>query len=114
MDKLKQTKNLFKKVIKDEKGVFYAVDRINRLLLGKDKKSLYKKDKAFYNHYLYVEDKNILYENEDLKKSVPFYTPFVEQRKDIDRSSALYSIKTHFERMLADITDIQFFFQIGS
>ena len=84
------------------------------MLLGKDKKSLYKKDKAFYKHYLYLEDKNILYKSEDPKKSVPFYTPFVKQRKDIDRSSALYSIKTHFERMLADITDIRFFFQIGS
>ena len=35
MDKLKQTKNLFKKLIKDEKSVFYAVNRIKRLVLGK-------------------------------------------------------------------------------
>ena len=41
MDKLKQIKNVFKKLIKDEKSVFDAVDRVNKLLLGKAKKSLY-------------------------------------------------------------------------
>ena len=32
MDKIKQAKNLFKKLIKDEKSMFYAVDRITRTL----------------------------------------------------------------------------------
>ena len=41
--------------------------------------------------------------------SIPFYTLFVEQRKDIDRSSALYSIKASFELMHADIADIRVF-----
>ena len=45
MDKLKQTKNLFKKLIKDEKSMFYAIDRITRTLLNKARKSLYEKDK---------------------------------------------------------------------
>ena len=35
MDKLIQTKNLFKKLIKDEKSIFYAADRIIRTLLNK-------------------------------------------------------------------------------
>ena len=43
------------------------------------------------------------------KKSIPSYTPLVEQRKDIDSSSALYSIKAPFELMHVDITDIRFF-----
>ena len=51
MDQLKQTKKLFQKLIKDEKSVFYTVDRINRPLLGKAKKSLYEKDKVFYMCY---------------------------------------------------------------
>ena len=73
------------KLIKDEKSVVYTVDRISRLLFGKAKKSLYKKDKVFYKYYLDLEDKNVLYESKDPKKSILFYTPFVEQRKDIDR-----------------------------
>ena len=32
MDKIKQAKNLFKKLIKDEKSMFNAVDRITRTL----------------------------------------------------------------------------------
>ena len=38
MDKLKQTKNLLKKMVKDEKSVFYRVDGINRSFLDKAKK----------------------------------------------------------------------------
>ena len=34
-------------------------------------------------------------------------TPFVEQRKYIDRSSTLYSVKTPFELVHADIGDIR-------
>ena len=50
-------------------------------------------------YYLDLEDKNVLHKTKDPKRSIPFYTPFVEHRKDIDRSSALYSIKTPFELM---------------
>ena len=32
MEKLKQSKNLFKKLIKDEKSVFSAADRIDKTL----------------------------------------------------------------------------------
>ena len=88
--------------------VFYTVNRISRSLLGKAKKSLCEKDKVFYK-YLDLEDKNVLYESEVPKKSIPFYTLFVEQRKDSDRPSSLYSIKALFELMQADIADIRFF-----
>lgn len=50
-----------------------------------------------------------MYKSADRKKSIPFYTLFVEQRKDIDRSFALYSIKTPFDLLHADIADIKFF-----
>ena len=47
MEKIRQGKNLFKKLIKDEKSVFYADDRINKTLLNRDGKSFYKKEKIF-------------------------------------------------------------------
>ena len=52
MNKLKITKNLLKKLINDEKSIFYATDRITRMLLNKAGKSLYKKDRVFYKYYL--------------------------------------------------------------
>ena len=63
MDKLKQTKNLFKKFIENEKSMFYATDTITRTFLNKDRKSLYEKDKVFYKYYLDLDDKNVLFEN---------------------------------------------------
>ena len=39
-DKLKQTRNVFRKLIRGDKSVLYAVDRINKTLLSKAKKSL--------------------------------------------------------------------------
>ena len=56
-----------------------------------------------------LEDKDVLYESKDPKKSILFYTPFVEQKKDIDRPSTPYSIKAPFKLVHADIADIQFF-----
>ena len=53
------------------------------MLLNKATKLLYKKDQVFYK-YLDLEDKNVLYENENTKAGISFCTPFVEQRKDID------------------------------
>ena len=47
MEKLKQSRNLFKKLIKDEKSVFNVTDRTTKTLLNKVRKSLYQKDKAF-------------------------------------------------------------------
>ena len=48
-----------------------------------------------------------------LKSLFPFYTLFVEQRKDIDRTSGLYSIKAPFEVMHADTADIRFFSKLA-
>ena len=84
MDKLRQVNNLFKKLIKDEKSVFYAANRIGRTLLSKARQSLYEKDKVFYKYDLDLEDKFVLYESENEKAKIPFYTPFVQKRKDID------------------------------
>ena len=107
MEKVKQIKKLFKKLIWDVKSVFYKADRITKTLLNKGRKLLSKKDKVFYKFYLELKDKNILYENDEgTQTRILIYTPFVEKRKDIDRSSALYSIKTPFELVHTDVADI--------
>ena len=61
----KQLKNLFQKLINDENSVFYSADKINKTLLNKGKKSSYEKDKVFYKLFNVVEDKSILYENDE-------------------------------------------------
>ena len=72
----KQLKNLFKKLINDQNSVFYAADKINNTLLNKGRRSSYEKDKVFYKIFNTIEDRNIIYEDDD-KSRIPFYTPFV-------------------------------------
>ena len=40
---------------------------------------------------------------------MPFYISFLEQKKDIDHSSTLYSIKGPFELIHADVANTRFF-----
>ena len=69
---------------------------------------VYEKDSVFYKLFLNLEVANIL--DEGRLHNIPFYTSLVEQKKkDIDRSSALYSIKAPFELLHADVADIHFF-----
>ena len=105
-DEKKQFKNLFRKLINDQNSVFYAADRINSTLLNKGRKSSYEKDKVFYRLFNMVEDENIVYENEENR--VPFHTPFVEQKKDIDRSSSLYTVNGPLQFFHADIAFLKF------
>ena len=60
--------------------------------------------------YKELGDKNILYTDDDNKTRsiIPFYTPFIEQKRNIDRSQ-LYSIKLPFELLHGDVADISFF-----
>ena len=44
---IKQVKNLYKFLIKDENSIFYTADHINRTLINRAKTSLYAKDKVF-------------------------------------------------------------------
>ena len=73
---------------------------------------LYEKDKTFCKYYLDLQDKNVSYENENTKTRICFFTPFVEQKKDIDHLSALHSIKVAFELVQADVADIRFFLSL--
>ena len=108
---MKQLKNLFKKLTNDEDSVFCSADRINKTLLNKGRKSFYEKDECFYKLFNVVEDKNIIYEDDDdddEKDRVPFYTPFIQQKKDIDRSSTLYTINGALQFFHADLAFLKF------
>ena len=100
----KQLKNLYKKLTENENSVLFAADKINQRLLNRLKKSSYQKDQVFYRLFKKLEN-----EEEDQDQEIPFYTPFVEQRKDIDRSSALYSINGPLQFFHADLAYLQFF-----
>ena len=58
---------------------FSSSDRINKTLLNKGRKSFYEKDKVFYSLFKNIENKNIIYEEDENR--VPFYTPFTPQKK---------------------------------
>ena len=91
----------------DQNSMFYSADKINRTLLNESRKSAYEKDRVFYKIYRDLEDKDVIYDRE--KARLPFYIPFVEQKKDIDRSSALCSINAPLQFFHADVADIRFF-----
>ena len=78
-------------------------------MLNKGRKSSYKKDKVFYKIFNLIEDKDIIYDFDTDKLKLPFYTPFVEQKKDIDRSSSLYTINGPMQFFHADLAYLQFF-----
>ena len=101
----KQAKNLFKKLTKDENSVFFSSERINKNLLNKGRKSNYEKDKVFYALFKKIEDKDVIYDKEE--KRVPVYTPFIPQKKNIDRST-LYTVNGPLQFFHADIAYLQF------
>ena len=90
--------------MKESNSLFYSVEKINRNLLKKARKSVYEKDKVFYKLYNEIENRDTIFDEED--KKIPFQVPFIEQKKDIDRSSTLYSIKASFELFHADIANV--------
>ena len=94
--------NLFNALIEDKNSVFYVTDQITKSLINKAKKSSYAKDKVFVNIYNELENKNFI-----SSESLPLMTPFISQRKDVDKST-LYSFKSPFEALQADLVDIQF------
>ena len=66
-----------------------------------------KKNEVFYKLFNTVEDRNIIYENDENR--IPFYTPFVEQKKDIDTPPALYTIDGPLQFFHADVAFLKFF-----
>ena len=101
----KQLKNLYLKLVENENSVLFAVDQINTRLLNRLKKSSYDKDQVFYKLFKKLENE----EKDIIEPQIPFYTPFIEQRKDIDRSSALYTVNGPLQFFHADLAYLQFF-----
>ena len=101
----KQLKNLYRKLIENENSVLFAIDQINTRLLNRLKKSSYDKDQVFYKLFKKLENE----EKDIIEPQIPFYTPFIEQRKDIDRSSALYTVNGPLQFFHADLAYLQFF-----
>ena len=108
MNEIKQAKNLFKSLIKEENSIFFSTDKINKTLLKKSRKSNYNKDKVFYKIYNSLEDKETIYEDDD-ENRIPLKTPLIEQKKDIDRISTLFSVNSPLQFFHADVADIRFF-----
>ena len=92
----KTTEKLFGKLTKDSNSLFYSSEKINRNLLNKEEKSIYKKDKVF----------DTIFDEED--KKIPLRILFIEQKKDIDWTWTLYSIKAPFELFQEDLANIKF------
>ena len=84
---------------------FFSSDRINKTLLNKGRKSSYEKDKVFYNLLKNVDDKNIIYDENENR--VPFYTPFIPHKKNIDRST-LYTVNGPLQFFHADVAFLKF------
>ena len=77
--------------------------------MNKFRTSSYEKDKAFYKIYIRLEDQETIYDDDNEKERIPFYTHFLEQKQVIDRSSTLYSLSGPMHFFHADVADIRFF-----
>ena len=102
-ENFKRTINLYNVLKKDEESVLFASERLNKQLIKKIKRSKYNKDIIFLRLYNQIENVNL-----DEKEQIPTFTPFVENKKDIDKST-LYSFNGHLQLLHADIADIRFF-----
>ena len=105
MDKLKQTKNLLKKFIKDKKTIFYATNRITKTLLNKARKSLHETERFFINIIQIQKIKMCYMKAKAQRQEFLFILPLSNRKKDTDQSSALYSVKA-FECVHANVVDI--------
>ena len=104
MEKFKRAKNLYNALKEDEESIFFSSEKITKQIIKKAKKSRYENDKAFLSLCNNIEDVNL----QEEEVVIPTFVPFVDKKKDIDRS-ALYSFSKPFELLHADIADIRFF-----
>ena len=103
---MKKLKDLFRRLQTDSKCVLFTVETINKKELKNLKKSLYVKDKEFFNLFSILENKNDFLNNEK-KVSVPIKATFVEKQDDIDRS-ILFNFDGPFQLLHADVTNLEF------
>ena len=104
MEKLKQAKNLYKALRKDDKSVFFANEKLTKQVIKKASRSKYEKDKVLLAIYNNLDDVNI----QKKEVIIPTHVPFVEKKSDVHRST-LYSFSKPFELLHADIAYIRFF-----
>ena len=97
-----RVENLFKKLQKDPKSVFYSVGNLSNSVLKKASKSFYEKGKVFVNLYNQLE--NFFYQKRNI---LPVFTPFISSKSNLDHLT-LYSIGKPFELLNADIADTRF------
>ena len=71
--KLKQAKNVFNSSIKDENNIFCSVDKINKNLVTKARRSAYAKTNVFIK--LYIEVENEIYLYIDKKIDLIYHSP---------------------------------------
>ena len=102
MDKIKK---LFNKLQKDSKSVLFTIEQVNEKVLKKLKKSLYVKDKEFFNLFSLLENKVDF--DKDKKASLPIKTTYVEKGDDIDMST-LYSFTGPFGLLHAYVANLEF------
>ena len=86
----KKTKNLCNALVRDQKSLFYATDKITNNL-NKSRTSTYAKDRVFVTIFKKVDSKKTF-----VSEKAPLNTPFVENKEDVDHSM-LYSFKGPFE-----------------
>ena len=77
--------------------------------MNKSRTPPFEKDKVFYKIYIRLEDQEIIYDNDNETERISFYTPFIEQKQVINRSSMLYSLNGPMQFFDAAIADILFF-----
>ena len=96
----------FNALTANSNSIFYGADGISKNLLSKARKTFYLKDKILAKLYKELKNKNKLYIGENDNIVAPFYTPFVEQQKEIDRST-FCSFTVDFELLHVGIAYIK-------
>ena len=87
----KKTENLCNALVRAQKSLFYATDRITNNLINKSRTSTYAKDRVFVTIFKKVDSEKTF-----VSVKAPLNTPFVENKEDVDHSM-LYSFKGPFE-----------------
>ena len=77
---IKQARNLFDPLTKNENSVLYEESDLINNLIEKIRQSNYEKDQTFYRIFLTVENEEIIAKVD----TIPLTTKFIEKRADID------------------------------
>ena len=97
----KKAINLYNVLVYDQKGIFYATDKVTKTLIKKAKKLLYKKDIIFANIYNGLENEKFLQKNYILILDL-------SKKKENILGMTLCSFHRPFKALHADIAYISF------